>query len=187
MRCEFLPPYSPDFNPVELALSDVKDCLRPSSQSPRLCPALKFLSLWWRSKICHRRIDVPRILCLLISASLRHESQFSSAALRPRRISAAWVKCGLLFASVTRTDSRTSVPLGSSPLNAMTTAEGAIVVKGRTCSQCTPMSEEFIYHHTAQPLGLFRIPSRKKGHLDSTRWARFADPSVRTSGCQGIH
>jgi len=28
MRCEFLPPYSPDFNPVELALSSLKHQLR---------------------------------------------------------------------------------------------------------------------------------------------------------------
>ena len=28
MRCEFLPPYSPDYNPIELLFSAMKYCLR---------------------------------------------------------------------------------------------------------------------------------------------------------------
>lgn len=36
MRCEFLPPCSPDFNPIELALSAMKDNLRKNGDYTRM-------------------------------------------------------------------------------------------------------------------------------------------------------
>ena len=36
MRCEFLPPYSPDFNPIELAFSAMKYHLRRNGDYMRL-------------------------------------------------------------------------------------------------------------------------------------------------------
>ena len=36
MRCEFLPPYSPDFNPIELAFSAMKYNLRRDGDYVRL-------------------------------------------------------------------------------------------------------------------------------------------------------
>lgn len=36
MRCEFLPPYSPDFNPIELAFSAMKYNLRRNGDYTRL-------------------------------------------------------------------------------------------------------------------------------------------------------
>jgi hypothetical protein len=42
MRCEFLPPYSPDFNPIELAFSAMKYHLRRNGDYVRM--AMKELS-----------------------------------------------------------------------------------------------------------------------------------------------
>lgn len=36
MRCEFLPPYSPDFNPIELAFSAMKYHLRRNGEYARM-------------------------------------------------------------------------------------------------------------------------------------------------------
>ncbi|KAH7923724.1 hypothetical protein BV22DRAFT_1014805 [Leucogyrophana mollusca] len=36
MRCEFLPPYSPDFNPIELAFSAMKYHLRRNGSYTRM-------------------------------------------------------------------------------------------------------------------------------------------------------
>lgn len=36
MRCEFLPPYSPDFNPIELAFSAMKYHLRRNGDYTRM-------------------------------------------------------------------------------------------------------------------------------------------------------
>ena len=36
MRYEFLPPYSPDFNPIELAFSAMKFCLRRKGEYIRM-------------------------------------------------------------------------------------------------------------------------------------------------------
>ncbi len=36
MRCEFLPPYSPDFNPIELAFSAMKFHLRRNGDLVRM-------------------------------------------------------------------------------------------------------------------------------------------------------
>ena len=36
MRCEFLPPYSPDFNPIELAFSAMKYHLRRNGDYMRM-------------------------------------------------------------------------------------------------------------------------------------------------------
>ena len=36
MRCEFLPPYSPDFNPIELAFSAMKYHLRRNGDYVRM-------------------------------------------------------------------------------------------------------------------------------------------------------
>lgn len=36
MRCEFLPPYSPDFNPIELAFSSMKHHLRRNGDYVRM-------------------------------------------------------------------------------------------------------------------------------------------------------
>lgn len=32
MRCEFLPPYSPDYNPIELAFSSIKSFIRRNGE-----------------------------------------------------------------------------------------------------------------------------------------------------------
>lgn len=44
MRCEFLPPYSPDFNPIELAFSAMKYHLRRNGDYVRMVMKEKELS-----------------------------------------------------------------------------------------------------------------------------------------------
>ena len=44
MRCKFLPPYSPDFNPIELAFSAMKYHLRRNSDYVRMVMKEKELS-----------------------------------------------------------------------------------------------------------------------------------------------